>query len=81
MLTPEDFELPLEKQLRLQVIKKEISECSNVEALRENLMNCAESLMKYQHITARLAEENLKGMMNEVFSTMGIEVHIEDNGS
>ena len=50
MFNPEDFELPLEKQLRIRVIDKEIDECSNVEVLRENLKQCAASLMKYQHL-------------------------------
>jgi len=77
MLKPGDFDIPLEKELRLQVIKKEIDECTDVKALQENLKTCAESLMKYQHVCAKLAEENLKGFMEEVFSTMGIEVKIE----
>ena len=50
MFTPEDFELPLEKQLRIRVIDKEIDECTDVDALRENLKQCAASLMKYQHL-------------------------------
>lgn len=77
MLKPGDFDLSLEKELRLRVIKKEIEECNDIEALRENLKSCAESLMKYQHVCAKLAEENLKGFMNEVFTTMGIEVITE----
>ena len=74
MFPKETFELPLEKQLRFQVVKKEIENCKDVEALQENLITCAESLMKYQHVCAKLAEENLKGLMTEVFSTMGIAV-------
>ena len=74
MLKPEDFELSLEKELRLRVINKEVDECTDIEALRENLKICAESLMKYQNVCAKLAEENLKGFMNEFFTTMGIEV-------
>ena len=74
MFPKETFELPLEKQLRFQVVKKEIENCRDVEALQENLITCAESLMKYQHVCAKLAEENLKGLMSEVFSTMGVAV-------
>ena len=61
MFEPSDFELPLEKQLRIRVIDKEIDECSDVEALRENLKECASSLMKYQHllsVTLRKQMEN-----------------------
>ena len=50
MFTPEDFEMPLEKQLRIRVIDKEIDECTDVDALRENLKQCAATLMKYQHL-------------------------------
>ena len=74
MLEPEDFEIPLEKQLRLQVIKKEIQECNDIDALRNHLMICAESLMKYQQVAAKLAEKNLHASMNNIFSRMGIEV-------
>ena len=73
MLNPEDFQLPLEKQLRMQIIKKEVDECTDVEALRENLKTCAESLMRFQHICARMAEQQLKGFMNEFLDTMGVE--------
>ena len=32
MFTKEDFELPLEKQLRLRVINTEIDECSDIKS-------------------------------------------------
>nr|BDD43771.1 hypothetical protein 7 [bacterium]BDD46704.1 hypothetical protein 15 [Paracoccaceae bacterium]BDD46750.1 hypothetical protein 3 [Paracoccaceae bacterium] len=74
MLEPEDFEIPLEKQLRLQVIKKEIQECNDIDALKNHLCICAESLMKYQQVAAKLAEKNLHASMHNIFSRMGIEV-------
>lgn len=74
MLEPEDFELPLEKQLRLQLIKKEIAECTNIEELKTQLAICAESLMKYQQVAAKLVEKNLLAAMENIFSTMVIEV-------
>ena len=73
MLNPEDFEIPLEKQLRLRLIKTEIDECTDVKALQENLKTCAESLMRFQHLCARMAEQQLKGFMSEFLDTMGIE--------
>jgi len=73
MLSSEDFELPLEKQLRMRVISQEIDECNDIDALRENLKTCAESLMRFQHLCARMAEQQLKGFMNEFLDTMGIE--------
>lgn len=74
MLEPEDFELPLEKQLRLQVIKTEIQECNDIEVLKRHLCTCAESLMRYQQVAAKLAEKNLHAAMDNIFSRMGIEV-------
>ena len=74
MLSPEDFELSLEKQLRLRVIKTEIDECTDIKALKENLKTCAESLMRFQNLCARMAEQQLKGMMSEFLDTMDIEV-------
>ena len=74
MLKKGDYDLPLEKQLRLRVIINEIDECEDREQLKENLKQCAESLMKYQHVCAKLAEENLKGFMNDILTTMGIEL-------
>ncbi len=73
MFSQEDFELPLEKQLRLRVITKEVDECSDLDALKENLKNCAESLMRYQHLLAKAVEHNLQNAMSEMLSTMGIE--------
>ena len=81
MFEKEDFELPLEKELRLRVIKKEIEECADVEALRRNLSTCAESLMKYQHLAGKLAERHIAGFMNEFLDKLGIEVPDETNGN
>ena len=61
MFEASDFQLPLEKQLRIRVIDKEIDECTDIDALRENLKQCAASLMKYQHllsVTLRKQIEN-----------------------
>ena len=50
MFKPEDFKLSMEKQLKLRVIKDEVSECRDVEALQTNLMAVAEQLMKHQQL-------------------------------
>jgi 5,10-methylene-tetrahydrofolate dehydrogenase/methenyl tetrahydrofolate cyclohydrolase len=77
MLNHEDFELPLEKQLRMRVISQEIDECTDVDALRENLKTCAESLMRFQHLCSRMAEQQLKGFMNEFLDTISVEMSNE----
>ena len=75
MFKEEDFNLPLEKQLRLRVITKEVDECGDIEALKENLKNCAESLMRYQHLLAKAVEANLMNAMNEWASTIEKELN------
>ena len=50
MFRPEDFQLSMEKQLKLRVIKDEVSECRDVEALQKNLLAVAEQLMKHQQL-------------------------------
>ena len=70
MFSAEDFQLPLEKQLRIRVIDKEIDECTDVEALRENLKQCATSLMKYQHLLSvtlrKQIESDLAGFSDKI---------------
>ena len=70
MFEASDFELPLEKQLRIRVIDKEIDECTDVDALRENLKQCATSLMKYQHLLSvtlkKQMENELSGFSDKI---------------
>ena len=74
MLEPEDFTLPLEKELRLRVIKKEVDECTDVKALQQNLKTCAESLMKFQHLSSKLAEKHMMSFMGEFLDKLEKEV-------
>ena len=68
MFQPEDFELSLEKKLRLQVIKKEVNECQDIDALRENIVALTEVFMKYQQllnvVLAKQVEQNLAGLLS-----------------
>ena len=70
MFSPNDFELPLEKQLRMRVIEQEIMECSDVNILRERLKDCAITLMKYQHLLTvtlqKQIEENLMTLASKI---------------
>ncbi len=50
MFEASDFELSIEKELRLRVIDKEIEDCTDIEAVKDQLKLCAHSLMKYQHL-------------------------------
>lgn len=71
MFTEADFVLPLEKELRLQVIKTEIDECADINTVKEQLKSCAESLMKYQHLLTKAVEINLMGYL-EAFDNQHI---------
>ena len=60
IFSPEDFDLPMEKKLRMRVIADEIEKCDNTEELKKQLITCAESLMRYQHLLAVVLEDSLK---------------------
>ena len=60
MFNPEDFELPMEKSLRMRVIRDEIEKCEDIKEMRKQLAVCAESLMRYQHLLAVVLEDSLK---------------------
>ena len=69
MLKKEDFELTLEEQLRLRVIKDEITTCSDLNKLKEHFLDTVELMMKYQHILNRLLQEqlhlNMEGLVSK----------------
>ena len=81
MFSQEDFELPLEKQLRLRVVTKEVDECTDIKALQENLKQCAESLMRYQHLLGKAVEANLMNAMTDWIDTIKEEVQTKDDAS
>ena len=60
MFSPEDFELPIEKALRMRVIRDEIEKCDDIQEMSKQLGTCAESLMRYQHLLAVVLEDSLK---------------------
>ena len=60
MFSKEDFELPMEKSLKMRVITDEINNCTDVEELQRQLITCAETLMRYQHLLAVVVEDSLK---------------------
>ena len=81
MFNEEDFQLPLEKQLRLRVVTKEVDECTDIKALQENLKQCAESLMRYQHLLSKAVEANLMNAMADFIDTIKEEVQKKDDAS
>ena len=59
MLEPEDFQLPLESELKLRVIRDEIDECRDIKELQEQLKAATELMMKYQTILNRILREKI----------------------
>ena len=80
MFEASDFEMPLEKQLRIQVINKEIDECADIEALRENLKQCATSLMKYQHLLSVTLRKQIENDIEQWGDKIVKEVQVQLDG-
>lgn len=59
MFKPEDFELPLEKVLKLRVINDEVDQCSDREVLKNSLKETSKLLMTYQHLLNTVLKEQL----------------------
>ena len=59
MFAPEDFQLSLESELKLRVIRDEIDECKDIVVLQEQLKAATELMMKYQTILNRLLQEKI----------------------
>jgi len=59
MFEPTDFKLSLEKELKLRVIESEVKHCADIEALKEQLILCAKSLMTYQHMVGELVKREI----------------------
>ena len=60
MFEPTDFKLSLEKELKLRVIESEVNHCEDISALREQLIQCAKSLMTYQHMVGEMVKRDIQ---------------------
>tara|TARA_R110002050_G_scaffold1968_12_gene12223 strand:+ start:610 stop:876 length:267 start_codon:yes stop_codon:yes gene_type:complete len=59
MFEPSDFKLSLEKELKLRVIESEVEHCTDIDALKEQLILCAKSLMTYQHMVGEMVKREI----------------------
>ena len=59
MFNKEDFELPLEAELRLRVIKDEIDETNDINSLKNNLKETSRLIMFYQNLLGKVAKDIL----------------------
>ena len=65
MLSQEDFEIPLEKQLRMRVVLDEIETCNDPTILKMHLKQCTETLVKYQHLLGKILEKQIKAELDK----------------
>ena len=65
MLSHEDFEIPLEKQLRMRVVLDELENCNDHAILKPHLKQCTETLVKYQHLLGKIFEKQLKAELDK----------------
>ena len=73
MFSPSDFEVPLEKQLKMRLVYDDIDKCTDVKALQENLKACADQLMKYQHLLSITLQKQLEQELSKL-----LEEHKEE---
>lgn len=66
MFKPEDFEVPLEKQLKMRLVYDDIDKCDDKDVLKENLKQCATQLMKYQHLLAVTLQKQLEQELSKL---------------
>ena len=59
MLKHEDFQIPLEKQLKLRLVFDDVEKCTDVKILRIVLKEVSQQLMQYQHLLGKVLEEQL----------------------
>lgn len=81
MFDANDFEIPLEKQLRLRIINEEIDGCTDVDVLREHLKKCVRSLQTYQHLLNEVLKKQLEYNRNQLKDTMMEEMKNLTNGN
>ena len=80
MFEKEDFEIPLEKQLRLRVILDEIDHCDDVKVLQDNLKQCTQTLVSYQNLIAKITERQLKQELDKLIGKLDVQENLENNG-
>ena len=50
MFAKEDFEISMEKELRLRMVNDEINHCEDIAELRKQLINVTRLFTQYQHL-------------------------------
>jgi hypothetical protein len=75
MFAKEDFEISMEKELRLRMVNDEINHCDDIDELRKQLINVTRLFTQYQH----LLEVAVKQLMVQDINTSEL-MERYDNG-
>lgn len=73
MFKPEDYEIPLEMQLKLRVINDEINNCNDIDELRNQLIAVTKIFTQYK----QLLEIAVKGLIEKDLEAFGLLDKIE----
>tara|TARA_R110001592_G_C12943900_1_gene730687 strand:+ start:473 stop:715 length:243 start_codon:yes stop_codon:yes gene_type:complete len=80
MFDKEDFVVPLEKQLRLRITLDEIDHCDDIKVLQDNLKVCAQTLVSYQNLIAKITEKQLKQELENLIGKIDVQEELKNNG-
>ena len=73
MFAKKDFEISMEKELRLRMVNDEINHCDDIDELRKQLINVTRLFTQYQH----LLEVAVKQLMVQSISDLDLSDKIE----
>ncbi len=73
MFAKEDFQISMEKELRLRMVNDEINHCEDIDELRKQLINVTRLFTQYQH----LLEVAVKQLMVQSHSDLDLSDKIE----
>ena len=76
MFTSEDFELPLEVQLKLRVVYDDIDKADDIAALKDNLKHLTKLLVQYQHLIKNLLMKQLETESSNILK----QIEVSDDG-
>ena len=73
MFKPEDFQLSMEKELKLRVVNDDIMKCKDVDTLQNSLKAVTVQLMKYQQLLDVVLREKLETELKQFMELAEIE--------
>tara|TARA_Y100000401_G_scaffold72133_1_gene58211 strand:+ start:30292 stop:30543 length:252 start_codon:yes stop_codon:yes gene_type:complete len=73
MFDKEDFELSLESQLKMRVFRDEISKATDIDALRQNLIQVTELLVHYQHLLSAVLKKQLESESSKLLPKISVD--------